>query len=400
MPQTPRPTTKESSIYDVAIVGAGPAGSACAIRLLQHRCDLDVVIVDRDAMPRPKSCGDLISPVTQKRLSALGINVDHAWTADEHIIASPSGIEDSVSGRPDSPWQQCCVIERRDFDHALLNRARSTGAAVLEGHRFTEATEIRSGWQLHLKGPDARTVPLTARVLIGSDGATSSVARAIGCPGSPAGDAVALRGYAVITHEGTPWSGTRMDFLPWLLPAYGWAFSVDATGRTNIGVGRSVREARADEQSLHGLLASYVDHLRQLGFDVSPVAEVTGARLAITARERITARRAALVGDAAGLVSPVDGEGISMALASGIRLGQLLAAGDPDNDASVDHSLAAYDDWFHRLARPHLARGARISSWLANPVIAERVLGRDGCAQYARLAAGRMEPLREAIAAG
>lgn len=351
-------------------------------------------------MPRPKSCGDLISPVTQRRLSALGIDVDDAWTAHEHIIASPSGIEDSISGRPDSPWQQCRVIERRDFDHALLNRARSAGASVLEGHRFTGAGQVPSGWHLHLKGPDARTVLLTARVLIGADGATSSVARAIGCPGSPAGDAVALRGYAVITRDGAPWSGTRMDFLPWLLPAYGWAFSVDTTGRTNIGVGRSVRQARVGERSLHELLADYHAHLRQLGFDSTPLSEVMGARLAITAREHITAGRAALIGDAAGLVSPVDGEGISMALASGIRLGEVLAAANSDDDASVDHALTAYADWFHRLARPHLARGARISSWLANSVIAERVLGHDGCAQYARLASGRMEPLREAIASG
>ena len=400
MPQSPRPTTKASLGYDVAIVGAGPAGSACAISLLQLRPDLRIVVIDRDAMPRPKSCGDLISPVTQERLSALGIDVDDAWTAVEHIISSPSGIEDSISGRPESPWQQCRVIERRDFDHALLNRARRTGAAVLEDHRFTEATEVRSGWQLHLKGPDARTVPLTARVLIGADGATSSVARAIGCPGSPGGDAVALRGYAVITRDGAPWSGTRMDFLPWLLPAYAWAFSVDATGRTNIGVGRSVREARADEQSLHELLADYVNHLRRLGFEASPLTEVSGARLAITARDHITSRRAALIGDAAGLVSPVDGEGISMALASGIRLGTFMAAAEPDDDAAIDHALTAYADWFHRLARPHLARGGRISSWLANPVIAERVLGHDGCAQYARLASGRMEPLRAAIAAG
>lgn len=394
------PTTRTSPVYDVAILGAGPAGSACAISLLQHRGDLRIVVIDRDAMPRPKSCGDLISPVTQRRLHGLGIDVSEAWAADEHIIAAPSGKEDCIRVSPDSPWLQCRVIERREFDLILLDRARSLGASVVEGQRFTAAEEIRSGWRLHLRGREGHPATLTTRVVIGADGATSTVARAIGCPGSPAGDAVALRGYAVITREGTPWSGTRMDFLPWLLPAYGWAFSVDATGRTNIGVGRSVREARADRQSLHGLLAGYLDHLRQLGFDVSPVAEVTGARLAITARERITASRAALVGDAAGLVSPVDGEGISMALASGIRLGRCLALGDPGDDASVDHSLSAYEDWFTRLARPHLARGARISSWLANPVIAERVLGHDGCAQYARLASGRMEPLRQAIAAG
>ena len=394
------PTTKSALTYDVAIVGAGPAGSACAIRLLQHRSDLRIAIIDRDAMPRPKSCGDLISPVTQKRLSAVGIDVADAWTADEHIVASPSGIEDSVRRTPDSPWLQCRIVERRDFDLALLDRARSVGASVLEGHRFTGADEVPSGWQLLLKGPGSHAPALTARVLVGADGATSSVARAIGCPGSPADDAVALRGYAVLTLEDAPWSGTRMDFLPWLLPGYGWAFSVDARGRTNIGVGRSMREARAGKQSLHMLLADYVDHLRRLGFEASPLTEVTGARLAITARETVTSRRAALIGDAAGLVSPVDGEGISMALASGIRLGDFLAAAEPDDDASVDHALTGYADWCQRLARPHLARGARISAWLANPVIAERVLSHDGCAQYARLASGHMDPLREAIAAG
>ena len=386
--------------YDVAIVGAGPAGSACAIRLLQDSSDLRIVIIDRDAMPRPKSCGDLISPVTQMRLRPLGIDVADAWAADEHIIAAPSGIEDRVRGLPESPWQQCRVIERRDFDLALLDRARSLGASALEGHRFIGAKGIPAGWHVQLRGPGADPVTLAARVLIGADGATSSVARAIGCPGSPAGEAVALRGYAVLTRDSKPWSGTRMDFLPWLLPAYGWAFSVDATGRTNIGVGRSVREARAGEQSLHELLADYLEHLQRLGFKASPVGEVTGARLAITAREHVTSRRAALIGDAAGLVSPVDGEGISMALASGIRLARSLAAAHPEDDASIDHALTAYTDWCHRLARPHLARGARISAWLANPVIAERVLKHDGCAQYARLASGRMDPLREAIAAG
>ena len=67
--------------YDVAIVGAGPAGSACAIRLLQDSSDLRIVIIDRDAMPRPKSCGDLISPVTQMRLRPLGIDVAESCLA-------------------------------------------------------------------------------------------------------------------------------------------------------------------------------------------------------------------------------------------------------------------------------------------------------------------------------
>jgi flavin-dependent dehydrogenase len=381
-------------VHDVGIVGAGPAGSACAISLLQRRRDLSVVIIDRDILPRAKSCGDLISPVARARLSALGLEVNARWRATEHMIASPSGVEDAASQEPESPWLQCRVVERRDFDLALLDQARALGASVMQGSRFLGARETSHGWALRMHGSVAQV-----GILVGADGATSHVARSIGCP-APAQGAVALRGYAVITRGGVPWTGTRMDFLPSLLPGYGWAFSVDETGRANIGVGRGVREAREEATSLHDVLAAYLAHLRGLGFDVSPVDEVRGGLLATAPRERVTAQRAALIGDAAGLVSPVDGEGISMALASGARLGGILAEVDPADDLSVRQGLRAYSDWIELRVLPQLQRAQRIATWLRNPVVTEQVLAHDGCARYALLASGRMQPLREFIASG
>lgn len=381
-------------MHDVGIVGAGPAGSACAISLLQRRRDLRVVIIDRDTLPRAKSCGDLISPLARTRLISLGLDVDGHWRTAEHAIASPSGIEDAVAQQPDSPWLQCRIVERRDFDLALLDQARALGASVMQGSRFLSAGEISHGWALRMQDS-----PANVSILVGADGATSPVARSIGCP-APARGAVALRGYAVMTRDGAPWLGSRMDFLPSLLPGYGWAFSVDETGRANVGVGQDVSAARKADVHLHAVLAAYLAHLRALGFDVSPVTEVKGGLLATAPRERVTARRAALIGDAAGLVSPVDGEGISMALASGARLGEIFAEVDPADDMSVRHGLRTYADWIELRVLPQLQRAQRIATWLTNPAVTERVLRHDGCARYALLASGRMQPLREAMALG
>jgi len=135
---------------DVAIVGAGPAGSSCAIALLRQRPELRVAVVDRDTHPRPKSCGDLISPQSQARLRALGVEVPDGWRPHEHTIAGPSGSGATV--RPGDAgsevWLSTVMVERREFDHGLLRRARELGAVTLEGHRLMRAEPEEHGWRL------------------------------------------------------------------------------------------------------------------------------------------------------------------------------------------------------------------------------------------------------------
>lgn len=384
---------------DVAIIGAGPAGSACAIGLLQRRPDINIMLIDRDVLPRAKACGDLISPRAQSIIAELGVEAHNPWAPTSHTMASPSGAEWTHAGPKTSSWLSTWIMERREFDSILLDRARTLGVTVVQGAHVTRAAVSPNGWTLHFRPRDTGSVrppDISTRVLVGADGSSSTVARLIGCQPNPA-HAVALRGYATITQEGAPWSGTRMDFLPELLPFYGWAFSADATGRTNVGVARTVAHARKNQAGMHAALDSYLRHLQDLGFGVSDLTGVVGATLPNCRPDVVTAHRAALIGDAAGLVNPLDGEGISMALASGIMLSSCIADADLRQDADVMVHLDAYAAWTLQQLYPRLKRASTATTWFTNPVLADQILSNPEFTDYARLAAGYLTPLRRLI---
>jgi geranylgeranyl reductase family protein len=294
-------------IDDVAIVGAGPAGSAAALRVLQLRPDARVVLLDAATFPRDKTCGDGIAAHVFDLLDALGVVglADRAPAVPRLRLRTASDrVADRMCARPNR------VIRREVFDAALADAAVARGAQ-LRRHRV-RSLEVRAD----------RVVldsDIAARTVIGADGANSVVRRLLGAATAPPRSmAVAIRGYAPTV---TDPDALVIEFAQGPYPAYAWSFPV-AGGGSNVGYGVFDRRGSGSRQE-------FLDALHTLlpGQEPDP-ATVRGHHLPLSTSPRFHPDgRVLLAGDAAGMVNPLTGEGIFDAVASGVLAGRAALQG-------------------------------------------------------------------------
>jgi geranylgeranyl reductase family protein len=296
-----------STAARVLVVGAGPAGSAAA--LAARRAGAEVLLVDKAAFPRDKVCGDGVAPQALDVLSVLGVDVDALTDGSAPVrtlrLTAPGGaVARRATGRPG--W----VVPRAVLDARLRDAAIAAGAQPVQ-HRAREVTVTADG--VDVDG-------LTGDVLVAADGAESVVRRAVAPPPRPGTVALAIRGYA----PSGPWPvGEQLLSLTaqhW--PAYAWAFPI-GDGRANVGYGEVLTGTPPTRE-----------HLLTRLHELLPDAEPTGLRAhrlpLSTGRVRTPDGRVLLVGDAAGLINPVTGEGIFYAVLSGALAGAAAAGGvDP-----------------------------------------------------------------------
>ena len=261
-------------------------------------------------------------------------------------LRSPRGME--VAGDPARPNY---VIPRSVLDARLVEAATAAGA------------ELHRAGVRHLEQHDGLVTvdgELAARVVVGADGANSSVRRLLGVASNPdRALAIAVRGYAPAP------AGRPEQLIAWVAegwPAYVWSFPT-GTGVANVGYGLLRSRFHGDRAELHRRLHDLLPWA-----DPDP-ASLRAHHLPFSSFRPPPGRgRVLLAGDAASLVNPLSGEGIYYALASG-RLAARAALTEPDDP------LAAY----RRLLAKALGRHLRHSSVLARaihaPALAEAGLG-------------------------
>jgi menaquinone-9 beta-reductase len=296
-------------VHDVAVVGAGPAGAAAALRVLQLAPESRVLLLDAADFPRDKTCGDGIAAPVFDLLDALGVpGLDASSPPVPRLrLRTPSGrTVDRVCARPSR------VIPREVFDAALVAAAVQRGAQ-LRRHRV-RGLEVRAD-RVVLDGRFA------AATVVGADGANSTVRRLLGAPPTPpASVAVAIRGYAPTTPDP---AALTIEYADGAYPAYAWSFPL-ADGGANVGYGVFDRRGSATRKE-------FLTMLRKLlpGQEPDPDT-VRGHHLPLSTGPRFQPDgRVLLVGDAAAAINPLTGEGIYDAVASGALAGRaaLLGAG-------------------------------------------------------------------------
>lgn len=323
-----------AQLWDVVVVGAGPAGATAALAARRRDPGASVLLLDRHDFPRDKCCGDGIAPHVVDVLRSLGAaDVVDGWEPLRRLdLSREASPAEGVAGRLARPvW----VIPREVFDARLVDKAVEAGA-VLRRHRV-RALRV---------GPDEVVLDdeIRARVVIGADGA-HSVVRGAAAARTHHRRALAVRGYAptlpsrrgrqVIRY------GDRRQ------PAYAWAFD-RGDGLSNVGYGELVGEGEAPSR------ATFLEELeRLLPGTVAEGTQWRGHHLPLSGRgwgREQPAGPLLLVGDAAGLVNPMTGEGIYYAVATGALAGR----GAVDSRADPQAAGARHRRDVRRLLGRHL----------------------------------------------
>lgn len=308
---------------DVLVVGAGPGGSTAAYHLARH--GIDVVMVDKSTFPREKVCGDGLTPRAVGSLLRMGIDTeDPGFERIEGLRVH------SRHCTIDLPWPELerwpsygLVRTRFDFDQLLVDKAQKAGARLHQGMEAT-APVIEGGWVTGATvrpADDSHEAPTTvrARMVVAADGAASRFAARAGVRRDatrPLG--IAARRYYETDYHPGPWFESWLDLWDgeMLLPGYGWLFPV-AGGRVNLGGGllntfKNFKDISA--QQLFDTFARMLPEELGISEDSADGRVLSGPLPMSFNRYPQAVPGMVVVGDAAGAVNPMNGEGIAYAM--------------------------------------------------------------------------------------
>ncbi len=284
-------------VFDVAIVGSGPAGASAAFTLAKE--NLSVVIIEKDSLPRYKTCGGGfayrgrrkmpfdVSQVVEREFYKLDVFFDK-----EGIHITPEREQPIIS-----------MVMRDEFDHLLVEKAKEFGAKVLDNHKLT-GMSFGEHITLHTSNGD-----ISSKFVIAADGALSPTAKHTGwketrylIPALEYEVEVLPEDFERLSKQ------VRLDFDAVPL-GYGWSFP--KKNHLSIGVA-SARRTKIN------LKKYYQKYLETLGINEVVKEELHGFQIPLSPRkDGFVKKNVFLTGDAAGFADPLSAEGISNAIYSG-----------------------------------------------------------------------------------
>ncbi len=350
---------------DVLVVGGGPAGAATAYWLA--RDGLEVLVAEKKAYPRDKTCGDGLTPRAIKQLIDMGFDFD---VPELHKIIGLRAYAGEL--KLELPWPEHteypawgAVIRRADLDMQVAMLAEKQGAVI---RTRTEAVPVVVDGRLEavdLKQKDSSGVVDVERVhprlVVVADGSLSRFGRALGTSRRkdyPYG--LAVRGYFASPNSQDGYLESQLDIRDAegrSMPGYGWIFPL-GDGAINVGVGVISSFKGWKDVNTSKVLDAYVaglpEHWQVTAAD--KISEPVGGKLpmSFSMGPKVGANWLA-VGDAAGAVNPFNGEGIDYAYETGrIAARHIAAALAADDFSLLENYPRELDDRYgdyHRVAR-------------------------------------------------
>jgi menaquinone-9 beta-reductase len=317
---------------DVAILGAGPSGTAAAAHLGQLGVRR-VVLVDRHDFPRDKTCGSAVSPKGIEVLRELGVWHDvkeHAYWIKGIRIVTPGGLESWQSA---GDVAEAIVCNRRVLDHTLLKRALARGVTFLPHFDASETLE-ENGRVVGIKARDGREVRAKYTLIAGGSHCR------VGLPEKrPRRTIQAIMGW----WEGVPFrpNHVEMIFDRMIEPYYGWLFPEDDK-RVNIGI--TYEDKSNGKQNARELFAKFLDvHYRDRLKGGTQIGPFKGHPVVWSYRiDKLAAPGRLVIGEAGLMTHPATAEGIYQGMRSGM-LGAEAVADVLNGRQSEEEATAIYE---------------------------------------------------------
>jgi geranylgeranyl reductase family protein len=324
--------------YDVIVVGSGPAGACAAWRLAN--AGMAVALVEKAALPRYKTCG---GGIVGRAMQALPMDVRDVVEQDCQT-AQLNVLDAGLSFMTHRSTPIVSMTMRDQFDFALLSAAQAVGAEVRQRRAVADVSYHGDFVKVVTDGST-----MNAKFVVAADGALSTVARKMGfADGHTLIPALEYEVRAPYDRLNALHGVARFDF-GLLVHGYAWAFP--KKDHLSIGVLSMARRGNNLKQAM-------TQYLDLLGCGAASQIERHGYVIPIGPRKGpFVDKRTVLVGDAAGFVDPITGEGISFAVRSGLMAAQALV----DMGLEEEPVRSAYMHSLGEIILPELRAGR----WLA-----------------------------------
>lgn len=367
---------------DVVIVGAGPGGAAAAYHLAT--LGLDVAVLDKATFPRDKICGDGLTPAAVSEIQLMGVDTT-GWTKNRglRVIGGGNQIYFDWPEQASLPGYGMARA-RGELDQALIERAQQAGARLYEGHHVTGALRSDTGRITGVRarvgrGAGAREVTATGRLVVDAGGVAARLATSLGLEKNakrPMG--VAARTYFRSPRGDDPWMESHLELWSGkpgeseLLPGYGWIFPV-GDGVVNVGLGSVSSDAKATSLPYKEVFSKWVANLPP-EWGLTPDNQIGPLRsaalpMSFNRRPHYT-NGLALIGDAGGMVSPFNGEGIAPAMKAGRLLADAAASAfGRDTEAGFDLAMSVYPEQLQQAYGGYYSLGRVFVALIENPKI-------------------------------